>query len=173
MVPCAHRIVARAAQKATPPAKRPESNLNDDEALSGVREYHTAASTRAPRFYIEDRTLLPTTEGSFFKLEGSDAQHALKVLRLRQGDRVELADGAGRLVLCEIESVSDRKNSDAAVRAVENVRAEEWTGTRFELIVACSDLQVRNERPTDTFKIFFFPLHVVKAWIRKSLNISY
>lgn len=51
------------------------------------------------RFYLPpERTLGPS-----LKLAGGEAHHALRVLRLRPGDRVTVLDGAGGEWFCEIE----------------------------------------------------------------------
>jgi 16S rRNA (uracil1498-N3)-methyltransferase len=51
------------------------------------------------RFYIPSRECkaLPLT------LAGTEAHHALRVLRLRRGDRVTVLDGAGGEFDCEVE----------------------------------------------------------------------
>jgi 16S rRNA (uracil1498-N3)-methyltransferase len=43
------------------------------------------------------------------RLDGREAHHALHVLRLRQGERVTVLDGAGTELLCDVESAT--KNS--------------------------------------------------------------
>lgn len=42
-------------------------------------------------------------------LDGREAHHALHVLRVRQGERVSVLDGAGRELLCEVESTGREK----------------------------------------------------------------
>lgn len=94
-----HRAVMTAAKGGQQKSK-PGKFASQSSDLDGVYEWHDEANSRAPRFYISDATLLPTTEGSFYRLEGGEAQHALKALRLRPGDRVELA---GEATLCTID----------------------------------------------------------------------
>lgn len=48
------------------------------------------------------RCYLPDGQPPTLVLEGSEAHHALRVLRLRPGDRLEALDGAGRRHLCEL-----------------------------------------------------------------------
>jgi 16S rRNA (uracil1498-N3)-methyltransferase len=47
--------------------------------------------------------------GASLALSERDAHHALKVLRLRPGERVTVLDGAGRQLLCEAASTASRR----------------------------------------------------------------
>src|SRR5579864_3201253 len=62
------------------------------------------------RFYLppEERKTGPLT------LAGREAHHALRVLRVRRGDRLIVLDGAGKQFLCEVESF-DRDKLHLAV----------------------------------------------------------
>jgi hypothetical protein len=61
-----------------------------------------AANERLQRFYVPPP--LPAGIGSTLLLDGPEGAHAVKVLRLRAGDRVQLCDGEGRLLTCRIVS---------------------------------------------------------------------
>jgi len=50
------------------------------------------------RFYLPPAQC----QGNSLSLEGSEAHHALHVLRVRQGDRVTVLNGAGDQFLCEV-----------------------------------------------------------------------
>ena len=61
------------------------------------------------RFYapdIETVNLLPEEE----------AQHCVRVLRLKEGDQVEVVDGKGHLFLCEIVSANHKNCAVSIVR---------------------------------------------------------
>src|SRR6266581_2848127 len=51
------------------------------------------------RFYLTPEE----AQGQSLKLSGSEAHHALHVLRARQGDRVVVLDGKGGQRLCEVK----------------------------------------------------------------------
>src|SRR5260370_334793 len=51
------------------------------------------------RFYVPPEHC---AESTFF-LSGREAYHALRVLRLRRGERVVVLDGSGHELLCEIQ----------------------------------------------------------------------
>ena len=48
-------------------------------------------------------------QGKSVVLEGAEAHHGLRVLRLRKGDEITILDGQGRECLCEIESAEKQK----------------------------------------------------------------
>ena len=48
-------------------------------------------------------------QGKSVVLEGAEAHHGLRVLRLRKGDQITILNGQGRECLCEIESVEKQK----------------------------------------------------------------
>jgi 16S rRNA (uracil1498-N3)-methyltransferase len=52
------------------------------------------------RFYLPPAS----RQGDTLRLEGSEAHHALRVLRLKRGERVTVLDGVGNEFLCEVES---------------------------------------------------------------------
>lgn len=54
------------------------------------------------RFYLPDATGQPGT----LSLQGSEAHHALNVLRIRTGEQVTVLDGKGREYLCEVKKSS-------------------------------------------------------------------
>jgi len=135
----ARRSVATAAHGAVPgsapPGEQREEPLGAAQcAAVAVRCWLSNLSTRAspathpqqapegqpPRFYSSDP--LPAAAGLPARLEGDEAAHALRALRLGPGDRLQLCDGRGGTVLCEITS-SDARGGACWVRAAAAVAA--------------------------------------------------
>lgn len=78
------------------------------------------------RFYapdIETVNLLPEEE----------AQHCVRVLRLKEGDQVEIVDGKGHLFLCEIVSANHK---NCAVSIVEKTDVAPHWGCRLTVVIA-------------------------------------
>lgn len=61
------------------------------------------ASSRPHRFYV------PQLSGTTV-LEGDEGRHAVRALRLREGDKVELCDGLGGTVTATITAVEKGSN---------------------------------------------------------------
>ena len=68
-----------------------------------------------------------------WELSDEEAAHALRVLRLSVGDKIEITDGAGRLYITEIASIAGKHCYVQPVEAVE-VR-KNWNGN-FHLAIA-------------------------------------
>src|SRR5689334_13310006 len=64
------------------------------------------------RFYISPEQ----GGGDVLVLEGDEAHHAGRVLRVQRGERVTVLDGAGKEFVCEVGDVSKR---DVSLRVVE------------------------------------------------------
>lgn len=75
------------------------------------------------RVHVPDAPLEP---GAAAVVEGEEAQHAVRVKRLGEGDPLELIDGRGRLALARVESLEKLgKKQGWSLRArVESVRLE-------------------------------------------------
>jgi len=56
----------------------------------------------ASRFY------LPADQWSVDQLTGDEARHAMKVLRIRLGEEIELFDGAGRVKVAQVTSLASK-----------------------------------------------------------------
>ena len=54
------------------------------------------------RFYLPPETC----RGSSLRLDGREAHHALHVLRLKRGDEITVLDGAGTVLLCQVENTT-------------------------------------------------------------------
>lgn len=54
--------------------------------------------TTPPLFHVPADRL----DAAVVTLDGAEGRHAARVRRIRAGERVQLSDGAGRLVLCEV-----------------------------------------------------------------------
>jgi 16S rRNA (uracil1498-N3)-methyltransferase len=72
------------------------------------------------------------------RLPPEESRHATKTLRLREGDRLELCDGRGYVVLAEITGV-DR--AGAAVQTVGAPLAVARSGWQWEVACACGSLK--------------------------------
>lgn len=74
---------------------------------------------------------------------GEEAKHAIKVLRLKALDSIEVCDGRGGVARCTIRSAGATTSSGRRERRgfrvtaeVESRRLEPWTGIRWKLCVA-------------------------------------
>ncbi|KAI8464407.1 MAG: Alpha/beta knot methyltransferase [Monoraphidium minutum] len=123
-LPGARRARASASGTAGTPAAAPGTD----------GRYAGADAASLPRFYAPD---LPEAAGRSVQLGADEARHAQRALRLRPGDGLELCDGRGRLVRCEL--VSADKGS-ATVCALEAPRPVPWHGPRLVLAVGCVTL---------------------------------
>lgn len=63
-----------------------------------------------PRFFVEPEEIVPTKAGYRVQLAGEDVHHIHRVLRLRPGDAVWVADGTGRDFPGELET-ADRQQA--------------------------------------------------------------
>jgi 16S rRNA (uracil1498-N3)-methyltransferase len=54
------------------------------------------------RFYLPPENC----HGDLLRMEGREAHHALRVLRLNHGERMTVLDGAGNVLLCEVENAA-------------------------------------------------------------------
>ena len=77
-----------------------------------------------------------------YLLEGEEAKHVIKSLRLKEGDLVEICDGMGSVVRCAIsgvEAVKGRWRAWASETAPPTF--EPWRGHSLTLAVACLTLK--------------------------------
>lgn len=56
-----------------------------------------------PRFFVDKEQI----SGKYIDIIGDDVKHIKKVLRLREGEEIEICDGCGEDFECKIESLSD------------------------------------------------------------------
>ena len=107
---------------------------------SGYAAAREAQAARLHRFYVDDP--LPSSGGTFH-LGREESRHATKALRLKPGDRLEVCDGAGGLVVAELVGVegSGRDGGVAAVAAVGEVRRVPFAGPKWDVAVACGSLK--------------------------------
>lgn len=66
-------------------------------------------------------------------LQEEEAQHCVRVLRLKEGDQVEVVDGKGHLFLCEIVSANHK---NCAVSIVEKTDVAPHWGCRLTVVIA-------------------------------------
>ena len=101
---------------------------------SGYAAAREAQAARLHRFYVDDP--LPSSGGTFH-LGREESRHATKALRLKPGDRLEVCDGAGGLVVAELVGMegSGRDGGVAAVAAVGEVRRVPFAGPKWDVAV--------------------------------------
>ena len=75
-----------------------------------------ASPVSAPQFFVDG-----LTEGTSVTLSDDDAHHARRALRLRPGDEVALADGAGAVGIGIL--LDDKRAATVEVRRVRHVTA--------------------------------------------------
>lgn len=56
-----------------------------------------------PRFFVDREQI----SDNYISITGEDVKHIKKVLRLREGEKIEVCDGCGEDFECKIESLSD------------------------------------------------------------------
>ncbi|VXB39556.1 16S rRNA (uracil(1498)-N(3))-methyltransferase [Citricoccus sp. K5] len=59
-----------------------------------------------PLFYVGDGELAPASAGASVVVSGAEARHAVQVMRLSPGERVDVADGSGRRVSGTVHSAA-------------------------------------------------------------------
>lgn len=105
----------------------------------------------APVFLADAATMLPpdamtaASPGSSVTLTGSEARHAVTVRRLRPGERVDLVDGVGTRLVCEV-AAADRDR--LSVRVLERV-VEAASPVRLVLVQALAK-GGRDEQAVET-----------------------
>ncbi|SPT52501.1 Ribosomal RNA small subunit methyltransferase E [Actinomyces bovis] len=109
----------------------------------------------APVFILTPQTLEPAgagvsaSRGARLTLTGAEARHAVTVRRLRAGERVDLVDGAGLRLICEVEEAGVQGRKDQlGVRVVERVE-EAPTALRLTLVQALAKGD-RDEQAVET-----------------------
>lgn len=109
----------------------------------------------APVFLYRPETLEPdgaaavAGPGDALVLTGPEARHAVAVRRLRTGERVDLVDGAGLRLLCEVTAAGEGGAKDRlAVRVIERA-AEPAPPVRFALVQALAK-GGRDEQAVET-----------------------
>jgi 16S rRNA (uracil1498-N3)-methyltransferase len=92
----------------------------------------------APLFFVDPGTLDGVEPGAEIELGGSEGRHAAQVRRLRVGERVDVADGAGARAECVVRRVLIGPHSREAGLTLEVVaRADgERPALRFVLVQA-------------------------------------
>jgi 16S rRNA (uracil1498-N3)-methyltransferase len=74
------------------------------------------------RFLVPAGTLDALVAGAGFMLDGDEGRHAATVRRIRQGERIDLTDGAGVIAHCEVTAAGSGR-LDLRVDGVERVPA--------------------------------------------------
>ncbi|KAI3438675.1 hypothetical protein D9Q98_001096 [Chlorella vulgaris] len=96
-------------------------------------------ASQLPRFYIPT-PLATAAAGSMLRLPPDESRHAIKTLRLREGDRIELCDGRGWVTTAQIAELGDR--AGAVVHALDpGPLLVPRTGWQWEVACACGSLK--------------------------------
>ena len=124
-----------AAPRAASSGRSIEGETAAGASDSGYAAAREAQAARLHRFYVDDP--LPSSGGTFH-LGREESRHATKALRLKPGDRLEVCDGAGGLVVAELVGMegSGRDGGVAAVAAVGEVRRVPFAGPKWHGAVA-------------------------------------
>lgn len=69
-----------------------------------------------PRFFVEKEQI----SGGYINITGDDVKHIKRVLRLREGEAIEVCDGCGEDLECKIESLSDDVVKAAIIKRYPN-----------------------------------------------------
>ena len=94
------------------------------------------------RFFVEN-----IAEKAF--LEGDEAQHMHRVLRMKSGDSVILFDGSGYDYLCEIEEISDKKAVLFVKEKKENTRKLNFSLTLYQSFIKKDKLDYVVQKATE------------------------
>ena len=107
----------------------------------------------APVFILTPDTLEPVgaagaaDRGDLLALTGAEAHHAVTVRRLRAGERVDLVDGAGLRLVCEVEAAEGERDR-LMVRVAERIE-EPPAALRLVLVQALAK-GGRDEQAVET-----------------------
>lgn len=97
-----------------------------------------------PRFYVQDRLPL-LAAGALVRLPEEEARHATRTLRLRDGDAVELCDGAGAVVRAQLVggggSARRGASVDVGARLAGLPTLVQPAGWQWVAAVACGSLK--------------------------------
>jgi len=105
------------------------------------------------RFYLPPAAC----SGSTLSLDGREAHHALHVLRIRQGERVLVLDGAGREFTCELVE-ANRDSVGLAVRESRTVQALPWSLGLVQAIPKGKIIEAIIQKATELGVARIFPL---------------
>ena len=86
-----------------------------DTGLEAARE---AQAARLHRFYVDEP--LPESGGTVY-LDRDESRHAVRALRLKPGDALEVCDGRGGVMTAELVGMEGDGGRDAGVAAVASV----------------------------------------------------
>lgn len=78
--------------------------------------------TTPPLFHVPADRL----DAAVVTLDGAEGRHAARVRRIRAGERVQLSDGAGRRVLCEVTGVAPDALTCTVLDRTDVPRPEPW-----------------------------------------------
>ena len=91
----------------------------------------------APRFFV-DPGGFPRNAGSSCRLDNAQDLAHLKTLRMKTGSVVDICDGAGSVVRCELTTLDRRQ---ASAMSIADPETFPWPGPQVTLGVGCSTLK--------------------------------
>ena len=145
------RLVSKRRGRPSPPRqaartslrrRTPRARMGAAMRLQHVRPRRlatTCGTAPPPRLFCAS---LPAS--GRLSLSGEESRHATRVLRLREGDSVEVFDGDGALASARIVLVDARSGSADVELCGPAVRSK-WTGPRWDVAVACVGMSQRAD----------------------------
>ncbi|GAX78384.1 hypothetical protein CEUSTIGMA_g5826.t1 [Chlamydomonas eustigma] len=136
-------------------ALKEDRTIANDDLFHDIKISQDAASSRLHRFYTSERLFHPPSSSissisapkilsgltqTTFLIEGDEARHALRALRLSEGDEVDLCDGNGGIARCAVSAL-DKRRGKAWLVPVSEPQYHDWVGPELVLVVACLTLK--------------------------------
>ena len=104
------------------------SSSDNGTTSENVNANRKAQTLRLQRFYVRPETF----ETSNFSLSKEDSRHALKSLRLRVDDAIEVCDGQGRVKRARLVDVDSRR-TDATFEMMSSKEENCDSSTRYRI----------------------------------------
>ncbi len=102
-----------------------------------TRHQPTQHTSGPPLYLVEPVALQGLSPGEQFRLDGDEGHHAATVRRTRVGERVDVADGAGRLARCTMLAADPTPRRGAALTLrIEAIEEEPPPAVRLVLVQA-------------------------------------
>eukprot|EP00884_Botryococcus_braunii_P018637 jgi/Botrbrau1/5457/Bobra.27_1s0008.1 len=109
-----------------------DPDANNPDALA-------AGTPQLPRFYVQPQDLVKCQQGSVLELNTEETHHALRVLRLKEREGVEICDGEGHIAHGVLSGMSAKNR--AWVRVEAPLQKVEWRGPKWEVVAASGSLK--------------------------------
>jgi 16S rRNA (uracil1498-N3)-methyltransferase len=139
--------------------------------LNALFHAQAQASSRLHRFYVSEKLSLPL-EPTYI-VDGEEARHAIKALRLKEADQIELCDGLGGTLRCVVSAL-DRSGACKLLASPlpETLKETPWSGPEWVLAVGCLTLKGGRsewlvEKATEIGAREFVPLSTERSLVSK------